>query len=92
MLDRIEVFANSSNELVEVQSVLVEIVMEEGLVSLGGASISLHAIVGTLKPRNMHVLGFINRKQVVILIDTRSTHNFLNLALVQKCKLALQKG
>lgn len=40
----------------------------------------------------MRVYGFINRKYVVILIDTGSTHNFLDFTLVQKCKLALQRG
>lgn len=56
----------------------------DALVSLSDASILLNAIVGTPNPRTMCVHGFTNRKQVVILIDTDSTHNFLDLALVQK--------
>lgn len=66
--------------------------VEEGQVSLDNASISLHAIVGTPNPRTMRVLSLINRKHVVILIDTGNPHTFLDLALVHKCKFDVQRG
>lgn len=61
---------------------MVEIVRVEDLVSLSDGFISLHAMVGTPNQRTMHVHGFINIKHVVILIDTGSTHEFLDIVLV----------
>lgn len=60
-----------------------------GLVSIIYSSISLHAMVGTPNLRTMHVQGVINMKQVIVLIDIGSTHNFLDVTLIQMCKLAL---
>lgn len=74
------------------QAILFETVVDEREGSLDIASISLHAIVGTLSPRTMTVLGLVNRRQVVILINSSSTHDFLDLAMVKKCKLAVQRG
>lgn len=41
----------------------------------------------------MRVIGLINKKQVVILIDTDSVLNFVDsTAVVQKCKLDVHRG
>lgn len=89
LLEQMELFDNATDEVVEQQtesqSVLKDTMKEDGLVALNDASISLH-------PRTMRVHGLIDRKQEVIMVKTGSTHNFLDIALVHKCKLAIQRG
>lgn len=50
-------------------------------------AISLHAIAGSLSPNTMRLVGFIQNQRVVVLIDSSSTHNFLDPALLQKIPL-----
>jgi hypothetical protein len=45
--------------------------------------ISLNAITGTPTPKTMRIVGFIKNQQVVILIDSGSTHNFLDESLAR---------
>lgn len=96
LLEQMELFDNAMDEVVEQQtksqSVLKDTMKEDGLVALNDASISLHAMVSTTNPRTMRVHGLIDREQVVIMVKTGSTHNFLDIALVHKCKLAIQRG
>lgn len=40
----------------------------------------------------MKVVGKINKKSVVILIDTSSIHNFEDTTMEARCKLSVQKG
>ncbi|KAF5465151.1 hypothetical protein F2P56_015182 [Juglans regia] len=49
--------------------------------------ISLHAIIGTINPRTMHVMGRVGSQAVTILIDSGSTHNFLDSALMSQLHL-----
>jgi hypothetical protein len=44
--------------------------------------ITLHAISGSLAPKTMCFFGSIRSKKLVILLDSDSTHNFINLAAV----------
>jgi hypothetical protein len=44
--------------------------------------ISLNAITGTPSPKTMRLIGFLKHHKVVILIDLRSTHNFVDSKLV----------
>lgn len=53
------------------------------LEGIGKPEISLHAITGFVGPRMMRIKGKIGRQWVVILIDTRSTHNFVDQALLK---------
>ncbi|KAF5475861.1 hypothetical protein F2P56_007623 [Juglans regia] len=50
-------------------------------------SISLHAIAGSLSPKTMRVEGIINHQKVLILIDTSSTHSFMDSYVARKSKL-----
>ena len=44
--------------------------------------ITLHALTRTPTPGTMRTNGRINGSRLVILIDTGSTHNFVNASLV----------
>ncbi|OMP03702.1 Aspartic peptidase, partial [Corchorus olitorius] len=46
--------------------------------------ISIYALLGAVGPQTMQVAGNINGKEVTILIDTGSTHNFLDATLAKK--------
>lgn len=50
---------------------------------------SVHALDGTIDYRSMRVKGGIKRKMVHVLIDSGSTHNFMDLETSKKlsCKL-----
>ncbi|XP_042950056.1 uncharacterized protein LOC122282167 [Carya illinoinensis] len=53
--------------------------------------ISLHAITGSLNPRTMRVKGKVGSQWAAILIDTGSTHNFLDSAVVTKGQLPINQ-
>jgi hypothetical protein len=45
--------------------------------------ISINAITGTPNPKTMRVMGVLRNQQVVILIDSGSTHNFVDAQLAE---------
>lgn len=49
--------------------------------------ISLHAIVGSLSPRTMRVMGKVKWQSVVIFVDSDSTYNFLDDTIIPKAQL-----
>lgn len=51
--------------------------------------ISLHAIAESLAPKTMRLLGEINNQNVLILIDTSSTHSFIDPYVAKKAKLPM---
>lgn len=57
---------------------------EEVLEQEGELQISINAITGSVSYRTMRVHGLVKKQKVVILIDTGSTHNFLNQVVVKK--------
>ncbi|KAG7996678.1 hypothetical protein I3843_01G173600 [Carya illinoinensis] len=52
-------------------------------------AISIHALVGSPNPRTMRLIGSIGGVRIVVLIDTRSTHNFVDPSIVTKAQLPL---
>ncbi|XP_018843425.2 uncharacterized protein LOC109007962 [Juglans regia] len=72
------------------KELLVEEIHEEPE-SADIASISLQAMVGSPSTTTMRMVGHIHNKKVVILIDSGSTHNFVDTALVGRCGLVLQQ-
>ena len=46
--------------------------------------ISFHLMVGTNHPQTIRVVGKLKNKNVFILIDESSTHNFIDQAIVTK--------
>lgn len=49
--------------------------------------ITLYAIAGTPTPGTMRVKGRVNGDRLVILIDTGSTHNFVDASLISSLQL-----
>jgi hypothetical protein len=45
--------------------------------------ISLNAITGTPNPKTMRIIGVLRNQKVVILIDSGSTHNFVDAKLAE---------
>jgi hypothetical protein len=54
--------------------------------------ISFHAITGTEHPQTLRVLGKLKSKNVTVLIDGGSTHNFIDQALVSRFGLPVTQG
>ncbi|XP_057952937.1 uncharacterized protein LOC131147183 [Malania oleifera] len=54
--------------------------------------ITLHALTGSPHYKTMRVVGCFRGQSFVILVDTRSTHNFIDPALVRRLKLTLDSG
>ncbi|GAU45976.1 hypothetical protein TSUD_401160 [Trifolium subterraneum] len=49
--------------------------------------ISLHALLGHSKPQTLRFLGHINKSPVVVLVDSGSTHNFIQDRIVKQLGL-----
>ena len=49
--------------------------------------ISFHALAGTNHPQTFRVIGKVGNKDVTVLIDGGSTHNFIDQAVVTKLGL-----
>ena len=53
------------------------------------AEITLCALLGSISPSTMRVVACINGNKVVVLIDTGSTHNFLDCNLAKSLKFII---
>jgi hypothetical protein len=56
------------------------------------AQISLHALMSHSIPQTLRVMGQINKKPVGVLIDSESTHNFVQDRMVKQLGLLTQQG
>lgn len=68
---------------------------EEGLVVEpveGALEMSFNAMVGTPSSSTMRLVGQIDGEAIVILVDSRSTHSFLDLAVAHKTKLKVDQS
>jgi hypothetical protein len=48
--------------------------------------ISLHALIVFFSPQTLNIIGYINHRKVIILVDSGSTHNFICCCIFQKLK------
>nr|GEU98885.1 transposon Ty3-G Gag-Pol polyprotein [Tanacetum cinerariifolium] len=55
------------------------------------AKVSFHAITGTIHPQTLRLPSKIKNKDVVVLIDGGSTHNFIDHALVDRFGLIIDR-
>ena len=76
-------------EVLEVNQVEVVEVDGNADFQLDQADITLYALLGNPSPGTMRVLGQIKGHWVVILLDTGSSHNFLDAILVKTLQLAV---
>jgi hypothetical protein len=53
--------------------------------------ISLHAIMGSNHPKTTRITVRVGNRRVVILIDSGSTHNFLDSSIAESTQLLLSK-
>ncbi|KAF8409204.1 hypothetical protein HHK36_005278 [Tetracentron sinense] len=54
--------------------------------------ISLHAIAGSHTPQTMRVKGRLGKATVMVLVDSGSTHNFMDPTVARKTNLTVIKG
>jgi hypothetical protein len=65
--------------------------VEEGINGCNeNLEISLHAVTGSPNPRTMRLWGMIKYQGVIILIDSGSSHNFLDASISSKIALEVQ--
>ena len=76
-------------EVQEVNEVEVAEVDDNAEFQLDQADITLYALLGSPSQGTMRVLGQIKGHCVVILLDTRSSHNFLDFVFVKTLQLAI---
>ena len=77
------------DEVLEVNQVEVVEVDGNADFQLDQADITLYALLSSPSPGTMRVLGQIKGHCVVILLDTGSSHNFLDVILVRTLQLAV---
>ena len=77
------------DEVLEVNQVEVVEVDGNADFQLDQVDITLYALLGSPSPGTIRVLGQINGHWVVILLDTGSSHNFLDAILVKTLQLAV---
>ncbi|KAH9762992.1 hypothetical protein KPL70_001020 [Citrus sinensis] len=53
--------------------------------------VSLNSVVGLTTPKTMKLKGTIGEQEVVVLIDSGTTHNFISLDLVSKMQIPIVK-
>nr|GLL39942.1 uncharacterized protein LOC109154433 [Ipomoea trifida] len=58
----------------------------EGEVVSGDIS-TLNTMTGPSSPRSLHIVGKIKKRRCLVLIDSGSTHNFINPTIVEKLQL-----
>ena len=61
----------------------------KGAVTEKMPELSLHTIDGTISPKAMRLLGQVNRKLVSVLLNTGSTHNFIDPRVIQRTGLTI---
>lgn len=54
--------------------------------------ISLHVIAGAPSPKTMRIVGKIGKCTVIVLIDTGSTHSFIDTKVASRVKLAVERS
>lgn len=52
--------------------------------------ISFHAIAGARAPQTMRILGNLKHYQITILVDSGSTHNFIDPMMIRKASVPTQ--
>lgn len=64
--------------------------MEEVAMEEGTTKISLQALVGTFNSRTLRLKGTVRGRDLTILIDSGSTHNFIQDSVAYKLGIGLQ--
>ena len=53
--------------------------------------VSLNSVVGLTSPKTMKLLGTVLNREVVVLVDSGATHNFITADLVQELQLPVSQ-
>ncbi|GJV84972.1 transposon ty3-G gag-pol polyprotein [Tanacetum coccineum] len=81
------------SEAIEVEEeVVTDEIAGEAVIEEVHVEVSFHAISGSFLPQTLRLPGKLHNKDIVILIDGGSTHNFLEQALVDRFGLVVDTG
>ncbi|KAL5798655.1 hypothetical protein ACOSQ2_003475 [Xanthoceras sorbifolium] len=64
-----------------------ELRVAESEIDTGMAELSLNATSGTPRPSTMRLMAWIGSSEVSLLVDSGSSHNFINVNTVKKLEL-----
>jgi hypothetical protein len=53
--------------------------------------ISLNALIGFSTPQTLNLIGHINHRKVIILVDSGSTHNFIHCHISQETNFYMER-
>jgi hypothetical protein len=84
MIEAVDV-VEEINEIDEQGEDVIEFTYDENL-----PEIFLHAITGTLHLKTMRIEDWIGSQNVLILIDSGSTHNFVDTSICKKAHFLIQ--
>lgn len=85
LIDTVEL-VEESNEMEEQGEDVIEFSYDENL-----PEISLHAITGSHHPKTMRIVGWLGIQRIVILIDSGSTHNFVDSSICKTTHLFIHR-
>jgi hypothetical protein len=55
------------------------------------SEISLHAITGSNHPNTMRLIGWVGNHKIIVLVDSGSTHKFLDSSMGRKLKVSISR-
>ncbi|KAF5477481.1 hypothetical protein F2P56_004118 [Juglans regia] len=86
---------SEEREVIEEEIPVADLLVEGDLKQKGVVvepEISLNAITGTPSSKTMRLMGWMGRTQVVLLVDSGSTHSFVDPSIAQTAKLVVDKA
>jgi hypothetical protein len=75
--------SDTNDQDLEEQSEVLQVAEDQKAIP----EISFHAIAGTAHPQTLQVMRRLRSKEVIVLIDGGSTHNFIDQSIVNKYEL-----
>ncbi|XP_056699529.1 uncharacterized protein [Spinacia oleracea] len=66
--------------------------LEEQMEAEVPTTLSINSIVGITNPKTLKLVGYIGDGEVIVMVDSGATHNFISLRAVEKLKVPITKS